>query len=109
MKNVENEKVEMIMNNTEKLLYEGRLLNNYFMDKKNERGVPHFSLENEADLGAKEVIDFKPLRKEEQARRYFDRWCCLKCRKKFNKRLVYARFWCLFLVDNQLFDNFSCC
>ena len=107
MKNIETEKVDLIMNNTEKLLYKGRLLNNYFSDKKNERGIPHFSLESESDLGAKEVIDFKPLRKEEQARRYYDHCCCLKCRKKFNKNLVYARFWCLFLVDNQLFDNFS--
>jgi Ni,Fe-hydrogenase I cytochrome b subunit len=107
MKNVESDKVDLIMNNTEKLLYKGRLLNNYFSDKKNERGIPHFSLESEGDIGAKEIIDFKPLRKEEQARRYYDRCCCLKCRKKFNKHLVYARFWCLFLVDNQLFDNFS--
>ena len=107
LKNSQSEKINLIMNNTETLLYKGRLLNNYFNDKKNEKGIPHFSYVSEADKGAKEIIDFKPLRKEEQARRYYDRCCCLKCRKNFNKRLVYARFWCLFLVDNQIFDNFS--
>ena len=59
MKNVESDKVDLIMNNTEKLLYKGRLLNNYFKDQREMSNIPHFSLESAADKGATEVIDFK--------------------------------------------------
>ncbi len=107
MKKIETNKIELVMNNTEKLLYKGRLLNNYFKDQREMSNIPHFSLESAADKGATEVIDFKPLRVEEQIRRYYDRCCCLKCRKKFNSVLIHARFWCLLIVDNQIFDNFS--
>ena len=108
LKKVETEKIDLIMNNTEKYLYKARLLNNYFKDQREiSSNVPHFSLESAADVGATEVIDFKPLRKEEQIRRYYDKYCCLKCRKKINTLLIKTRFWCLLIVDNQIFDNFS--
>ena len=63
------------MNNTEGLLYKGRLLGCYFNGNK-EIDFPRFALESEKEIGAKEVIDFKILRKEEVARRYFDYCCC---------------------------------
>jgi hypothetical protein len=56
------------------------------------------------EKGAKEIIDFKVLRKEEQARRFFDYYCCLEQRKKINVFMVYMRFYCRFLVDNSIFD-----
>ena len=54
-----------------------------FIGKK-EEDFPRFALESEKEIGAKEVIDFKPLRKEEASRRYFDDCICLEERKKFN-------------------------
>ena len=77
-------KVDMIMNNTEGLLHKGRMLESYFIGRKNT-DFPRFALENEKEIGAKEVIDFKNLRKEEQARRYFDYCICLKQRRKIHK------------------------
>ena len=105
-KTVEEPKLELIMNNTEGLLYKGRILGYYFNGKA-EGDFPRFALENEKSVGAKEVIDFKPLRKEEQARRFYDYWCCLQERKKINKWLVYTRFWCKLFIDNWIFDNLS--
>ena len=107
LKKVSNEGVDLIMNNTEQYLYHGMLLKNYFYGKKYNSEIPRFSLESAKDKGAKEIIDFKPLNKEETARRYYDDWCCLKQRKKFNNILVNARYWALLLVGNQYFDNFS--
>ena len=105
-KTIEKPKLDLIMNNTEGLLYKGRLLGCYF--NGSQKGVfPRFAMESEKEIGAKEVIDFKILRKEEQARRFFDYCCCMEERKKINKWLVYARFWCRFFVDNWIFDNLS--
>ena len=59
------------------------------------------------EKGAKEIIDFKMLRKEEEARRYFDYHCLLEQRKKINEIMVYVRFYCRLLVDNPIFDYFS--
>ena len=105
-KTIEKPKLELIMNNTEGLLYKGRLLGCYF-NGTNNSDFPRFALESEKEIGAKEVIDFKVLRKEEQARRFFDYCYCMEERKKINKWLVYARFWCRFFVDNWIFDNLS--
>ena len=105
-KTIEKPKLDMVMNNTEGLLYKGRLLGVYFNGAK-EADFPRFALESEKEIGAKEVIDFKILRKEEVARRYFDYCCCLEQRKKINKILVYARYYCRFFVDNWIFDNLS--
>ena len=105
-KTKEKPKLNLIMNNTEGLLYKGRLLGFYFNGKK-ETDFPRFSLESSKETGAKEIIDFKELRKEEKARRFFDYYCCLEQRQKINKVLVYARFWCRFFIDNMIFDNIS--
>ena len=105
-KTIEEPKLNLIMNNTEGLLYKGRILGYYF-NGKNDGDFPRFALENENAEGAKEIIDFNPLRKEEQARRFFDYCCCLEQRKKINKGLVYSRFWCRLFVDNWIFDNLS--
>ena len=40
------------------------MLECYFIGKK-EEDFPRFVLESEKEIGAKAVIDFKPLRKEE--------------------------------------------
>ena len=105
-KTIEKPKLNLIMNNTEGLLYKGRLLGYYFNGIK-KADFPKFSLESSKETGAKEIIDFKVLRKEEQARRYFDYHCCLEQRQKIYKGLVYARFWCRFFVNNWIFDNIS--
>ena len=94
------------MNNTEGYLHVGRMLGNYFRDEE-EVNFPKFALESEKQTGAKDIVDFKILRKEEVARRYFDYCCCLPQRKKINKILVYARYFCRFFVDNWIFDNLS--
>ena len=106
VKTLEKPKLDMIMNNTVGLLHKGRMLECYFIGKK-EEDFPRFSMESEKEIGAKEVIDFKPLRKEEQARRYFDYCICLKQRKAIHKCLVYTRFWSRFFLDNWIFDNLS--
>ena len=105
-KTKEKPKLNLIMNNTEGLLYKGRLLGFYFHGTK-KADFPKFSLESSKDTGAKEIIDFKDLRKEEKARRYYDYYCCLEQRQKIYKWLVYIRFWCRFFVDNWIFDNIS--
>ena len=105
-KTKEKPKLNLIMNNTEGLLYKGRLLGFYFNGSK-KGDFPRFSLESSKESGAREIIDFKVLRKEEQARRYFDYHCCLEQRQKIYKWLVYTRFWCRFFVNNWIFDNIS--
>ena len=105
-KTIEKPKLDLIMNNTEGLLYKGRLLGCYFNEKQNT-DFPKFALESEKERGAKEVIDFKILRKEEVARRFFDYCYCMEQRKKINQYMVYARYWCRFFVDNWIFDNLS--
>ena len=105
-KKKEEPKVELELNNTEGFLHNGRMLGNYFK-KGEEVNIPRFAMESEKEIGAREVIDFKVLRKEEVARRYFDYCCCLEERKKINKALVYARYFCRFFVDNWIFDNLS--
>ena len=105
-KTIEKPKLNLIMNNTIGLLHKGRMLECYFIGKK-EEDFPRFAMESEKEIGAREVIDFKPLRKEEQARRYFDYCICLKQRKEFNKCLIYTRFWSRFFLDNWIFDNLS--
>ena len=105
-KTIEKPKLNLIMNNTEGLLYKGRLLGYYFNGIK-KADFPKFSMESSKETGARDIIDFKDLRKEEKARRYFDYHCCLEQRQKIYKGLVYARFWCRFLVDNMIFDNIS--
>jgi hypothetical protein len=106
IKKVEEPKVQLDLNNTEKLLQKGRILGCYF-EKADEKELPHFSLVGPKEMGAEEIIDFKVLRKEEEARRYFDYSCCLEQRKKINKIFVYTRFWCRFFVDNPIFDYLS--
>ena len=105
-KTIEKPKLDMIMNNTIGLFHKGRILECYFNGKK-EEDFPTFAMESEKEIGAKEVIDFKPLRKEEQARRYFDYCICLKQRKDLNKCLIYTRFWSRFFLDNWIFDYIS--
>ena len=105
-KTKEKPKLNLIMNNTEGLLYKGRLLSFYFNGVKNV-DFPRFSMESSKESGAREIIDFKVLRKEEKARRYFDYYCCLEQRHKIYRVLVNVRFWCRFLVNNWIFDNIS--
>ena len=105
-KEKEEPKVELELNNTEGFLHNGRMLGVYFQEIE-EINFPRFAMESVEDIGAKEVIDFKILRKEEVARRYYDYCCCLEERKKLNKILVYSRYYCRFFVDNWIFDNLS--
>ena len=106
IKRIEEPKVELDLNNTEKLLQKGRILGYYFNEGQ-KRDYPHFSMRGEKEIGAEEIIDFKVLRKEEQARRFFDYSCCMEERKKINKGMVYMRYWCRLLVDNPIFDYLS--
>ena len=106
IKRIEEPKVELELNNTEKLLQKGRILGFYFNEGQ-KREFPHFSLRGEKEIGAEEIIDFKVLRTEEQARRFFDYSCCLEQRKKINNVMVYMRYWCRFFVDNPIFDYLS--
>ena len=106
IKRIEEPKVELELNNTEKLLQKGRILGFYFNEGQ-KREYPHFSLRGEKEIGAEEIIDFKVLRTEEQARRFFDYSCCLEQRKKINKVMVYMRYYCRLLVDNPIFDYLS--
>ena len=106
IKRIEEPKVVLELNNTEKLLQKGRILGFYFNEGQ-KREFPHFSMRGEKEIGAEEIIDFKVLRTEEQARRFFDYSCCLEQRKKINKVMVYMRYWCRFFVDNPIFDYLS--
>ena len=103
---VEEPKIELELNNTEKLLQKGRILGFYF-DQKQKREFPHFSMYDSKEKGAEEIIDFKVLRKEEQARRFFDYYCCMEQRKKINTFMVNLRYWCRLFVANPIFDYFS--
>jgi len=105
-KTKEKPKLDLVMNNTIEFLHKRRMLECYFTGRK-EEDFPRFTLESEKDIGAKEVIDFKPLRKEEQARRYFDYCICLKQRREIHKCLIYTRFWSRFFLDNIIFDTIS--
>ena len=103
IKNTVKEKIGLNLDTTEEFYKKGRLLNIYFNNKK-DNNSPHFSLENSEEIGAREIIDFKPLRQEELIRRYFDDHCCLEERKQINKILVYSRYFCRYFVDNSAFD-----
>ena len=105
-KNTDKEKIVLNLDTTEEFYKKGRLLNIYFNNKK-ENNTPHFSLENSEEIGAREIIDFKPLRHEELIRRYFDDHCCLEQRKKINKILVYSRYFSRYFVDNLIFEYLS--
>ena len=100
------EPIELQMNNTDGLLYKGRLLNNYFIEQHSSN-IPKFTVQNERYIKGKEVIDFKPLHKEEQIRRMYDKCPCLKCRKTIYKGYVYVTYYCNLLVDNKIFEYFS--
>ena len=106
IKKVKKKKIELNIDVTEEFYNKGKTLNLYFKNEK-ERNYPRFSAESSEDISAKEIIDFKPLRKEESSRRYFDYCYCIEQRKKINKFLVYSRYICRFLVDNWIFDNIS--
>ena len=105
-KKVDKENIVLNLDTTEEFYKKGRQLNIYFNNKK-DKNFPHFSLENSEEIGAREIIDFKPLRKEELIRRYFDDHCCLEQRKKINKILVYSRYVCRYFVDNLVFEYLS--
>ena len=106
LKKPEEEKIELNINTTDEFFNKGKLLNIYF-NNKNKATRPTFALESPEEIGAKEIIDFKPLRKEESSRRYFDYCFCLEQRKKINKFLIHSRYICKFFVDNWIFDNLS--
>jgi hypothetical protein len=106
LKKVEKKKIGLTLDITEEFYNKGRLLNIYF-EKEEEKKIPRFSIESSEDIGAKEVIDFKSLRKEELIRRYFDYCFCLEQRKKINTFFVYLRYFCRYFVDNWIFDNLS--
>jgi hypothetical protein len=63
MKKEVKKKLELNIETTDDFLKKGRLLNFYFKRKK-DKNFPRFSVESEEELGAKEIIDFKPLRKD---------------------------------------------
>ena len=106
LKKEEKEKIELIIDTTEEFYNKGKSLNLYFENKEREK-FPTFAKKSAEDIGAEEIIDFKPLRKEESSRRYFDYCFCLEERKKINKFFVYSRYVCKFFVDNWIFDNLS--
>ena len=106
LKKEEKEKIELNIDTTEEFYNKGKFLSLYFENKEKEK-FPKFAKKSAEDIGAEEIIDFKPLRKEEASRRYFDYCFCLEQRKKINKFLVYARYVCKFFVDNWIFDYFS--
>ena len=65
MKKEEEPKVELELNNTEKLLQKGRILGFYFKENQG-RDFPHFSMYDFKEKGAKEIIDFKILKKKKR-------------------------------------------
>ena len=106
-KNIKKEiqkKTDSNTDNTKGFVNKGRLLNYYFKRKK-EKNFPKFSVESEEELGAQEIIDFKPLRKEELSRRYFDYCFCFEQRKKLHDLRISLRFMCRYFVDNWIFEN----
>ena len=106
MKKVEQDKIDFNLDNTEQFVKKGKILNIYFKKYK-DNTIPRFSIESEQELGAKEIIDFKPLRKEELSRRYFDYYCCFKQRKKIHDFRIATRYSCRYFVDNLIFENLS--
>ena len=106
MKKEVKKKLELNIETTEDFVRKGRLLNFYFNHKK-EKNFPRFSIESEEELGAKEIIDFKPLRKEELIRRYFDYCFCFKQRKKIHDMRIAMRFACKVFVDNWYFETMA--
>ena len=106
MKKEVKKKLELNIETTDDFLRKGRILNFYFKRKK-DKNFPRFSIESEEELGAKEIIDFKPLRKEELIRRYYDHCCCFKQRKKIHEFRIAMRFACKVFVDNIYFETLA--
>ena len=106
LKNQKDTTINLQMNNVERYFQKGKELNNYFKDKKDAKFIK-FTIQSEKDIKSKEIIDFQPLRKEEQIRRFYDRCCCLKCRKKIFEWQVKSKYYCGFIVNNQYFDYLS--
>ena len=106
LKKVTKQKIGLNLDTTQEYYNKGKFLNIYF-ENKQEKNVPKFALESPEDIGAQDIIDFKPLRKEELTRRYFDYCFCLEQRKKINKILVYSRYVCRYFIDNSIFNNLS--
>ena len=106
MKKETQKQIELNLDTTEQFVNKGRILNCYFKNKK-EKNFPTFSIESEEELGAQEIIDFKPLRQEELSRRYYDHCCCFKQRKKIHDFRLAMRYSCKFYVDNWIFENVS--
>ena len=106
IKKVVKQKLKLNIDTTEEFVNKGRLLNLYFLNNK-EKNFPRFSIESEEELGAQEIIDFKPLRKEELSRRYFDRRCCFEQRKKIHDFRISMRYSCKYFVDNWIFELIS--
>ena len=100
------EKIVLKLDTREEFVNKGRLLNCYFKNIT-EKNFPKFSIESEEELGAKEIIDFKPLRKEELSRRYFDYCFCFEQRKKIHDCRIAMRYSCRYYVDNWWFENVS--
>ena len=100
------EKIVLKLDTREEFVNKGRLLNCYFKNIT-EKNFPKFSIESEEELGAKEIIDFKPLRKEELSRRYFDYCFCFEQRKKIHDCRIAMRYSCRYYVDNWWFENLS--
>ena len=106
MKKFTDNTIDLHLNTVEQYFHKGIELNNYFQER-GESKFPKFTISNEKEIKSKEIIDFKPLHKEEQIRRYYDKWCCLKMRKTIFKWKVIAKYYCGFIVENQYFDNLS--
>ena len=106
MKKEVPKKLDFNSDTTQDFVNKGRLLNYYFKRKK-EKNFPKFSVESEEELGAQEIIDFKPLRKEELSRRYFDYCICFEQRKKLHDLRISLRFTCRYFVDNWIFENIA--
>ena len=106
MKKEVKKKLNLNIETTDDFVEKGRILNFYFNRKKGNN-FPRFSIESEEELGAKEIIDFKPLRKEELIRRYYDKRCCFKQRKKIHDIRISMRFACKIYVDNWYFETLA--
>ena len=106
MKKEVKKKLELNIDTSEEFVNKGRILNLYFLNTK-EKNFPRFSVESEEVLGAVEMIDFKPLRKEELSRRYFDYHFCFKQRKKIHDFRLAMRYSCRYFVDNWIFELVS--
>ena len=98
--------VELYLNNTDKMMQKGRELDYYFSKEKGQH-FPKFSVHNEKELKGKEIIDFKEVDKKELIRRKYDKYPCLKCRKKIYKVMKHIEYYCCLIVDNVYFDYLS--